>query len=115
MAVHKQQREDSIEQALQELAYAFPRLQTLQRPNQKDSLRTLLADVCGLVIEFCRETAEGLAPRGSLRRLASAMSPKESKMETVAQIRGRLLEMCKEREIVILELRYMICGNSCRS
>lgn len=99
--VYKQRREEAIEEALEELAYAFPRLDTLRIIRPKDSLRALIVEVFELVIIFCRETIDYFAKR--LCRLMKALSPKELKMKTVSRLRVKLLEIRRECEVMVLE------------
>ncbi|KAL9082220.1 MAG: hypothetical protein Q9165_008928, partial [Trypethelium subeluteriae] len=101
VAVHKQQREEAIAEALEELAYAFPRLDMLQKVRPKDSLRTLIVEVFALVISFCRETIDYFAQK--LRRLKNAFSPNVLKMKTVSRLRTKLSEIHKECEVMMLE------------
>ncbi|KAI9693538.1 MAG: hypothetical protein M1820_009190 [Bogoriella megaspora] len=101
VAAHKRQREEAIEDALEELAYAFPRLSTLKKVRPKDSLRALIAEVFELTILFCRETIQYFAKR--IRRLTNAFSPKELKMKTVSRLRTKLSEIHRECEVMMLE------------
>ena len=100
VAVHKQRREEAIEEALDELAYAFPRLGTLQRIRPKDSVRSLIVEVFELVIVFCRETIEYFTQR--FRRLTKALNPKELKFKTLSRLRAKLSEIHRECEIMML-------------
>lgn len=101
VAAHKQRREAVIEEVLEELTNAFPRLQTLERIQPKESLRGLIVDVFELVILFCRETIEYFAQR--IRRLKDALSPKELKMKNLSRLRTKLSEIHKECTIMVLE------------
>jgi len=58
VAVHKKQREDAIEEALEELACAFPRLQVLQNIHPSTKLQEMIPAVYSLVIVWSRETTE---------------------------------------------------------
>ncbi|KAF1969456.1 hypothetical protein BU23DRAFT_557637 [Bimuria novae-zelandiae CBS 107.79] len=99
VAVQKQRREEAIEEALEELAYAFPRLETLRRIRPTESLRALIVDVFTLVIKFCRETVDYFAQRK--RRLAKALSP--LKLKTLTSLRIKLSEIKEECTIATLE------------
>jgi hypothetical protein len=101
VAVHKQKREESIEEALEELAYAFPRLELLQRVRPNDNMRKLIVEVFELVIIFCRETAAYFAHK--MARLLKTLSPKEQKMNTLARLRIKLSEIHKECAVMMLE------------
>ena len=101
VTVHKQQREEAIEEAIEELTYQFPRLETLRRLEPKESLRRLIAEVFELVIRFCRESIDYFASRHG--RLGQAVSPKALKMKTLSQLRTKLLEIRKDSEIIMLE------------
>lgn len=101
VAVHKQHREEAIEEAMEELTYAFPRLNVLQRLRPGETLCVLVVEVYCLVILFCRDTIGYYARR--LRRLKAAVSPKELKMKTLSQLRTKLREIRKESEVMLLE------------
>jgi hypothetical protein len=101
IAMHKQQREDAIEDALEELSYAFPRLNTLRELKPKASLRALLVEVFALVILFCRDTIDYFSKR--IGRLVAALSPKELKMKTLGELRKKLSEIRNECEIIMLQ------------
>lgn len=99
VAIQKQKREEAIEEALEELSYAFPRLETLRRVRPKETLRALIVDVFTLVIKFCRETVDYFAQR--TRRLTKALSP--LKLKTLTQLRAKLSEIKEECTIATLE------------
>lgn len=102
VAVQKQRREDTIEEFLEELSYAFPRLNTLQQLRGMQNLRNLIITVFELVIRFCRETIDYFAG-SSISRVKKALKPKELKMETISQLRRKLIEVHKECEVVMLD------------
>lgn len=101
VAVHKDQREEAIEDALEELAYAFPRLEVLQSLQPSERLQELIADVFGLVIKFARETAAYFASR--VQRLREAMSPEKQKMKTMSRIRKQLHQIKAESDTLLLQ------------
>lgn len=101
VAAHKDQREEAIEDALEELTYAFPRLEILQSLQPSDRLQELIADVFGLVIKFARETAAYFASR--MQRLKDAMSPGKQKMKTMSRIRKQLHQVKAESDSLLLQ------------
>jgi hypothetical protein len=101
VAVNKKRREESIEGMLAEIAYAFPRLNTLQELRPEQGLRRLIVDVFELAIRFCRETIDYFtAP--SVRRIKKAIGSRELKMETSSQLRPKLVEVRNECEVMML-------------
>ena len=100
VAAKKQQREEKIEEALEELGYAFPRLQTLSKLQPNESLRGLILEVFEMSIVFCREIIDYFASRS--RRLGQAVSPKAWKEATLSRIRSKLFEIHKDCEINLL-------------
>jgi hypothetical protein len=99
IAVHKQAREEALEDALEELACAFPRFEILERVRRTDSLRLLIVEVFELVILFCREAIAYFAQK--LRRLAKAFSP--LKLKNLTRLRMKLSEIQKECTFAALE------------
>lgn len=106
VAVRKQKREEAIEEALEELSHAFPRLETLNRTQKLHPsllLEHLVLETFLLSIQFCYETVNYLGGTSSNRVLRS-LKPTELKMKTLVDLRLKLLEVRKECEIILLEL-----------
>lgn len=101
-AVNKQSREDAIEEAMEELALAFPRLETIQRLEPNDILRRLIVEVFEHSVCFCRETITYFSKRS--RRLKDAMSPSPLKINTLSRLRRTLLEIRKECDIMMIQM-----------
>jgi hypothetical protein len=100
VAVIKQRREESIEEVLEELAHAFPRINTLQELRPGTQLKMLVVDIFKLAITFCRET---IAYFTEGKRAIKALKPSEFRMKTASQLRIKLLEVRKECEVVMLQ------------
>lgn len=99
VAVNKQAREETLEEALEELTYAFPHLEILQTLRKTDSLRLLIVQVFELVVCFCREAIDYFAQR--LHRIAKAFSP--LRLKTLSRLRMKLSEIQKECAFMMLE------------
>lgn len=89
MSVHKQQREEAISEALDELNHAFPRLQILEEITPKPKLHSLVAEIYSLVISFARETTEYFQ-RSSLGKMVAFM-------QHVFVAKSTLSRTCKRR------------------
>ncbi|KAK3712290.1 hypothetical protein LTR37_009152 [Vermiconidia calcicola] len=101
VAVHKQRREESLEQALEKLTYSFPQLVTLKKLDPSDRLQALIAESFSLVVEFCREAVKyWLNKKDSLM---DAVSPSAQKMNTLSQIRLVLSRAREETDLLLLE------------
>lgn len=100
VAVKKAERDELIEEVLEELAHAFPRLNILEHIEPRDSLRSLMIGAFDLTIRFCRQTTEYCTGR-SLRRMKEA-SIKNELLKTVSRLRIRLSEIHKECEIIMI-------------
>jgi hypothetical protein len=98
-AVLKQRREEAIQNVLEELSQAFPRLNTLQELRPGPQLKQLIVSVFELTILFCRETILYFTKSN---RILTTLKPSETKMETVSKLRLKLLEVRKECEILML-------------
>ena len=106
VAVNKRKREEAIEEALEELSHAFPRLDTLNRIQElkrNPLLRALIVETFHLSILFCRETIDYLNGT-STHRVLRSLKPNELKMKTLANLRLKLLEVRKECEVILLGL-----------
>lgn len=100
VAVHKQKREEGIEDGLEELSYALPRLRTLEELDPSIELQKQIARVFALTIEFCRDSACYYADRWE--RFKGTFSPKAQKMKTLSRIREALAETRKEVDVLTL-------------
>ena len=58
VAIKKAERGELIEEVLEELAHAFPRLNTLEHTEPRNSLRSLMIGAFDLMIWFYRQTTE---------------------------------------------------------
>lgn len=103
VAIFKQQREETIQDMIEELEYALPRLDTLRKLKPKESMRKLIVEVFRLIIILCRDTIEYFASGNTLKRLLKALSPAQLKVKHVSEIRSKLSEIRKESEVVMLE------------
>lgn len=101
VAVNKQRREEAIEEALEELGSAFPRLETLKTVRKKDVILSLVVEVFELSVVFCRDAIEYYA--NGRRRLARAFASKEPDMPGLLRLRMKLNEIRKECEVMMLE------------
>lgn len=99
--INKRQQEEAIEEGLEELTYALPRLDTLLRLRATKNLRTLVVDVFQLVIVFCRESI--LYCTNRVRRLKDSVRPERVKMKPLSQLRRKLAEIHKESEMILRE------------
>ncbi|PPJ51253.1 hypothetical protein CBER1_08182 [Cercospora berteroae] len=101
VVVHKDKRENDIEDALEELTYAFPRLAMLRSLQPSDRLQDLIADVFGLVVKFARETTDYFSSRR--QRWKDAVSPGKVKMQTMSRIRRQLGQVKQESDTLLLQ------------
>lgn len=102
VAVRKNQREGAIEDALEELTYAFPRLRILKDLQPSERLQELVADVFCLVLKFARETATYFSSK-SVRRVKEALKPEKQKMKTMSRIRKQLHQVKEESDSLLLQ------------
>jgi hypothetical protein len=102
VAVIKEQREETVQEVLEELGSAFPRLNTLQQLQPSQQMLQLIAGVFELTIQFCRETIVYFA-KSSFGRTRNALKPGEAKLKTISQLRIKPAEIPKEMEIILLE------------
>lgn len=98
----KQQREDAVEDMLEELAYAFPRINTLKELYRKPQLQTLIVNIFELTIKFCREVSSYFAKR-SLGRVKQVFVPDDEKAKIAARLRKKLNQLRQEGEILMHE------------
>lgn len=101
VAVRKVEHEDLIEEVLEELAHAFPRLNVLEHIEPRDNLRALLVGAFEMTIQFCRRTAE-YCTASSLRRAKDA-SIKTEMLRVVSRLRIKLSEIHKECEVIMVQ------------
>lgn len=101
VAVHKSQREEVIEDTLEELHFAFPRLQVLTDLQPSNKLQELIADVFALVITYLKEATEYYLYRR--QRLKDTFVPSKIKGKTLTRIRKQLAEIRKESDILMLQ------------
>ena len=102
VAVRKAEREDLIEEVLEELAHAFPRLNILEHIEPKDSIRALMIGAFEMTIQFCRRTTEYCTAR-SLQRVKEASLKKDELLKTVSRLRIKLSEIHKECEVMMVQ------------
>ena len=100
-AVKKTEREELIADMLEELGYAFPRLNILEYIEPRDSIRSLIVGAFALTIKFCRYATEYCAGR-SWQRVRDA-SIKDQVLKTVSRLRLQLSEVRKECEIIMIQ------------
>ena len=101
VAVRKQQKEDGLEDALEELRFAFPRLNTLHRLGPNVQMKELIAKVFAEVIVFARETTEYYHSKS--RRFKDAVLPASRRSDTMSKIRKHLGQIREESEVLMLE------------
>ena len=99
VAVHKQRREEAIEEALEELTYAFPRLATLQELEPSFTLKGPIARSFALVVQFCRESIAYYADRW--QRMKGAFSPAAHSMKPLAELRRVLAQAREETDLML--------------
>jgi hypothetical protein len=107
--VNKTNKEEGLVEGFDELAYAFPRLETLRSLGATQQLRTpeelktlgqlekLLTETFALVIIFAREATQYYASR--TQRVKEALMPKSS---TLVQIRDHLKKVREQCDILML-------------
>ncbi|KXT00823.1 hypothetical protein AC578_2975 [Pseudocercospora eumusae] len=101
VAAHKSQREEAIEEAMEELSFACPRLRILTGLNPSIRLQELIADVFGLIIIFARESTEYYLSR--TLRFKESFVPSKVKGMTLTRIRKQLAQVREETEFLMLQ------------
>ncbi|KAJ8110720.1 hypothetical protein OPT61_g6505 [Boeremia exigua] len=102
VAAHKTEREDFIEEVLEELAHAFPRLNILEHIEPRDSLRALMIGAFEMTIHFCRRTTE-YCTANSMHRIKEASLKRDEMLKTVSRLRIKLSEIHKECELIMVQ------------
>ena len=102
VAVRKTEHEDLIEEILEELAHAFPRLNILEHIEPSDTLRALIIGAFVVTIEYCRRTAEYCTAR-SVQRVKEASFKREGMLKAASRLRIKLSEIHKQCEIVMMQ------------
>ncbi|KAH6621736.1 hypothetical protein C7974DRAFT_414441 [Boeremia exigua] len=102
VAVNKAEREEFIEEVLEELAHAFPRLNVLEHIEPRDSLRALMIGAFEVTIYFCRRTTE-YCMASSVKRIKEASLKRDEMLKTVSRLRIKLSEIHKECEVIMMQ------------
>ncbi|KAG9200487.1 hypothetical protein G6514_006998 [Epicoccum nigrum] len=102
IAVRKTEHEELIEEVLEELSHAFPRLNVLEHIEPSDSLRTLVIGAFEVTIEYCRRTTEYCTAR-SLRRVKDASLKRDEMLKAASRLRIKLSEIHKQCEIIMMQ------------
>lgn len=102
VAVRKVEQEDLIEEVLEELTHAFPRMNVLEYIEPRNSLRALIVGAFEMTVLFCRRASE-YCTASSLRRVKEASLKKEKMLKTVSRLRVKLSEIHRECEVIMVQ------------